>query len=150
MTDMLDLEIEVIAEELPITVNLSVFEPLCRYVLRALSQSGAWVVTVALVSDDALRRLHAQFMNEDSVTDVMTFPAGSPDQEGGDIVVSVDRAAEQGPEHGFSVDQEVQFLFVHGLLHLSGWDDLNPVDREGMLAKQTELLDGFVNAGGAT
>ena len=62
-----------------------------------------------------------EFMDDDSITDVMTFPSGEPGQEGGDIVISVERAAEQGPEHGFTTDQEVHFLFVHGLLHLCGW-----------------------------
>jgi probable rRNA maturation factor len=80
----------------------------------------------------------------------MTFPAGEAGQEGGDIVISVDRAADQGPEHGFSVDDEVRFLFVHGLLHLSGWNDLNQEDRERMLARQTELLAGFANTGERT
>jgi len=150
MTEILNLEFEVIADESPIPIDQSGFESLGRFVLRALGNGGQWVITVALVSDDALRQLHAQFMNEDSVTDVMTFPAGEPNQEGGDIVISVDRAADQGPEHGFSVEQEVQFLFVHGLLHLSGWNDLNQEDRERMLARQTELLAGFANTGERT
>lgn len=149
MTATLDLEFEVIEDESAIPVDSSRFEALCRYVLVALGQGGQWVVTVALVSDDALRQLHAQFMDEDSVTDVMTFPVGEAGQEGGDIVISVDRAAEQGPDHGFSVDQEVQFLLMHGLLHLCGWDDLNPQDRERMLARQTELLAKFSSWGDA-
>ena len=147
MTVVLDLDFEVIADESPIAVDHSGFESLCRYVLLEQGQGGSWIVTVALVSDDTLRQLHAQFMDDDSITDVMTFPSGEPGQEGGDIVISVERAAEQGPEHDFTTDQEVQFLFVHGLLHLSGWDDNSPLDRERMLARQAELLAGFATAG---
>ena len=150
MIDLLDLDFDVISDEAPIPVDYSAFESVCRYVLLALGQAGIWVVTVALVGDDALRRLHAEFMDEDSVTDVMTFPAGEPGQEGGDIVISVDRAAEQGPEHGFTMDQEVRFLFLHGLLHLCGWNDLSTTDRERMLAQQTALLERFDRAGEAS
>ena len=143
MNDSVDLDFDVISDEPSISVDHAAFEALCRYVLRASGQAGRWVVAVALVSDDSLRRLHARFMDDDSVTDVMTFPAGEPDQEGGDIVISVDRAAEQGPEHGFTTDQEVRFLFVHGLLHLCGWNDLTPSDRKRMLTQQTRLLELF-------
>jgi probable rRNA maturation factor len=143
VSGLLDLDFEVIADESPIPVDATTYESLCGYVLNQLDRGGLWVVTVALVGDEALRTLHAQFMDEDSVTDVMTFPAGEPGQEGGDIVISVERAADQGPEHGFTTEQEVRFLFVHGLLHLCGWDDQGPAERERMLARQSELLKGF-------
>jgi len=148
--ELLDLDFDVIADEAPIPVDYSAFESVCRYVLLALGRAGTWAVTVALVGDDTLRRLHAEFMDDDSVTDVMTFPAGEPGQEGGDIVISVDRAAEQGPEHGFTMDQEVRFLFVHGLLHLCGWNDLSTTDRERMLDQQTALLERFDRVGEAS
>ena len=146
MINSVDLDFDVISDEAPISVDHAAFEALCRYVLLAMGQAGRWVVAVALVSDHSLRQLHAQFMDDDSVTDVMTFPAGVPGQEGGDIVISVDRAAEQGPEHGFTTDQEVRFLFVHGLLHLCGWNDQTPIDRERMLAQQTKLIELFDRA----
>lgn len=147
MSDSLRLEFDVVTDESPISVDTSEYETLCRYVLGHLNQSGLWVVTVALVGDDDLRALHAQFMDDDSVTDVMTFPAGEPGQGGGDIVISVERAADQGPEHGLTTQQEVRFLFVHGLLHLCGWDDRSPEERERMLARQRALLRGFDEGG---
>ena len=59
------------------------FESLCRYVLLEQGQGGSWIVTVALVSDDALRKLHARFIDEDSITDVMTFPPANPGMKAG-------------------------------------------------------------------
>jgi probable rRNA maturation factor len=78
----------------------------------------------------------------------MTFAADPIEGEsdaGGDIVVSVERAAEQGPEHGLSKVAETEFLIVHGLLHLCGWDDHDDVERSRMLDYQTELIRGFDN-----
>jgi probable rRNA maturation factor len=124
-----------------------------RQVLDAEGQTGTWEVAVAFVSDDRLRALHRQFMGIDEVTDVMTFPLPTEPQwfggaessavSGGDIVVSVDRADEQGPEHSMTVADELVFLVAHGLLHLCGWDDHSPEERAAMLRRGQEYLDRF-------
>ena len=68
------------------------------------------------------------------------------DQEGcaplelGDIVISVETAARQAPEHGYSLEQELLFLASHGLLHLLGWDHPDETSLEAMLARQEQLL----------
>jgi probable rRNA maturation factor len=82
-------------------------------------------------------------MGIDEQTDVMTFPAGEEEEReaGGDIVISIDRAAEQGPEHGHTTAEEVAFLIVHGVLHLCGWDDHAAEDRAAMLERQREILE---------
>jgi probable rRNA maturation factor len=64
----------------------------------------------------------------------------------GDIAVSWDTAAVQGPEAGFTVEREVAFLALHGLLHLLGMDDATDADRAAMHARQQELLDAFARA----
>lgn len=122
-------------------------------VLTAEGQQGVWEVALVFVSDDRLRELHRDFMDIDEVTDVMTFPVaaepqwfGGPDApaiSGGDVVMSVDRAAEQGPEHGVTLEDELVFLVVHGLLHLSGWDDHTPEQRTDMLRRGQELMDQY-------
>ena len=96
-----------------------------------------------LVDDDELRALHRDFMDIDEPTDVMTFPAGEDEEReaGGDIVISVDRAADQGPEHGHTTAHEIRFLIVHGVLHLCGWDDHTDADRAAMLERQRVILE---------
>src|SRR5262249_3205892 len=96
--------------------------------------------------DDAhLRRLHRDFMGIDEETDVMTFPHG--DDQGGDIVISIERAAEQALAYGYAAGEEVEFLAVHGVLHLCGWNDETPTQRAAMLARQTEIVEAFRSAG---
>jgi probable rRNA maturation factor len=58
----------------------------------------------------------------------------------GDIVISLDTAARQAPEHGHSLEQELLFLASHGLLHLVGWDHPDDASLAAMLARQEQLL----------
>ena len=120
---------------------------LVRFVLDAERQTGPWEIAVVLTDDAELRRLHREFMGLDEETDVMTFPASDDVPgaaiRGGDIVLSVERAAEQGPAHGHTTVAEVHFLIAHGVLHLCGWDDASDEARTAMLARQAELIARF-------
>ena len=58
----------------------------------------------------------------------------------GDIVISLDTAARQAPEHGHSLERELLFLASHGLLHLLGWDHPDDASLAAMLERQERLL----------
>ena len=75
-----------------------------------------------LITGDAeLRRLNRDFRGKDYPTDVLSFPAtGGPLL--GDIAISLGRARAQAREYGHPIEQEVQILLLHGLLHLMGYD----------------------------
>ena len=147
MTPPLVVDVDVLREALlPEDAEPERLAPLIRYVLEAEGKSGYWTLTVALTSDEALRTMHRDFMGIDTETDVMTFPIepNSLNQaSGGDIAVSVERAADQAPEFNQSTWEEIRFLVVHGTLHLSGWNDTSEDDRARMLARQRELIDSF-------
>ncbi len=89
-------------------------------------------VSVALVSDRAIGRLHAQFMGIPGPTDVITF-------EHGDIVISAETARARAPEFGHSTEAEIALYTVHGLLHLNGFDDATPPDAAQMRKVQARL-----------
>jgi probable rRNA maturation factor len=73
-----------------------------------------------LITDDAqVRVLNRQFRGQDCPTDVLSFPA---EERGGEIAISLDTAARQAAELGHGVEQELQILMLHGLLHLAGMD----------------------------
>jgi probable rRNA maturation factor len=61
----------------------------------------------------------------------------------GDLVISVDRARSQAEDYGHSVDREISFLTVHGILHLLGWDHQTPADEARMMAKTEGILAGL-------
>ena len=72
-----------------------------------------------LITDDAeLRRLNRQFRGARYATDVLSFPY----EAGGEIAISLDRAAAQAAEHGHRIDEELRILMLHGVLHLTGLD----------------------------
>ena len=83
-------------------------------------------VTIVFVSDSAIRKLNKQFRDTDRVTDVLSFPAEPEHFENqsslGEIVISTDRAAAQAKANGLSLQNEIEQLILHGLLHLCGYD----------------------------
>lgn len=139
--------------ELSVSVTLSdgappVSEERLRQLLAfaAKREQLAGEVSVWLCTDDEIADLHQRFMNIPGPTDVITFPGDLDGPEGpylGDIAVSFDTAAEQGREAGHSVQRELAYLALHGLLHLAGYDDLDPESREEMIARQDALLTQF-------
>jgi len=126
----------------PIPGDAAALEALVRHALMVERQTGDWEISIALVSDDELRRLHRDFLGQDTLTDIMTFPHGG-DALGGDIAISVDRATEQAPEFGLSAWEEIRFLAVHGVLHLCGWDDGEDDARRQMLTRQAEIVESW-------
>ena len=75
-----------------------------------------------ITSDDHLRRLNREFRQADYPTDVLSFPAPSPDGALGDMAISAHRAVEQAARHGHDAHTELCILMLHGALHLLGHD----------------------------
>jgi probable rRNA maturation factor len=94
---------------------------------RALEVLGLSKVelSIALVSDAQIKRLNKLYRNKDKPTDVLSFPIGEKVEDWlilGDIVISVDTAKRQAQELGYSLEEELKRLLVHGLVHLLGYD----------------------------
>jgi probable rRNA maturation factor len=85
-------------------------------------------VTVAFVSDRAMRELNRLWRHKHGTTDVLSFPVEQDEFEKaegsslGDVVISVEQAARQAKENGLTLDQEIAQLILHGLIHLCGYD----------------------------
>jgi probable rRNA maturation factor len=111
-------------DDIPLLFRASLSRRLHRDGLRAFF--AAMVKRVArgreiaclITDDEELRRLNRQFRGADYPTDVLSFPS----EAGGEIAISLDRAAVQAAEQGHSIDEEVRILMLHGALHLTGLD----------------------------
>ena len=96
--------------------------------------------------DRTMRRLNRDFRGKDRTTDVLSFPdAGDPggmelEQEGrpflGDIAVSLPQCLRQAAERGVDPGDELVRLLVHGVLHLLGYDHIEPADRKRMVPQE--------------
>lgn len=97
-------------------------------------------LSVLLVGNPRIRELNRAYRGIDRPTDVLSFPM---DDELllGDIVISVDKAAEQAERFGVTLEEEFARLMVHGLLHLIGYDHVKGGRQAGkMRAKEAELM----------
>lgn len=90
-------------------------------------------IEITLLDDDEMARLHGEFLNDASTTDVITF-------DHGELLIGVETAARQAKEFESEADREIALYGIHGMLHLSGFDDKKSVDAKEMAARQEELL----------
>jgi len=86
-------------------------------------------VSLSLVDNNEIRELNRMYRGKDYSTDVLSFPLLAEDQIIdieekllGDIVISVEKAAEQAQEYNHSFHREMGFLVVHSMFHLMGYD----------------------------
>ncbi len=121
-------------------------------VLKHENFPGKAEISVTFTDNAKIHKLNKQFRGVDRATDVLSFPmydfaAGEePDYsepvELGDIVISLEKAAEQAKDYGHSMKREVAFLAVHSALHLLGYDhERSNEDEEVMFALQDEIMD---------
>ncbi len=135
---------------LPSSVSEPSIHSMIAFAMKDAGEGGTWEIGLLITTDGRIRAMHREFMGLDSPTDIMTFPYEADEfdidtvaSRGGDIVISVDTAAANAADAGWDVADEVRFLTLHGVLHILGWDDADPAQRAGMLARQLELLDGW-------
>lgn len=96
--------------------------------------------SVAFLTDAALARLHAEFMDDPTPTDVITFPAQAGTGLAGEVCISVDTARKYAAEHDRAFTEELALYLVHGYLHLCGYDDLKPATRRQMRAAERRAM----------
>ena len=118
-------------------------------------------VNLVITDNEEIKRVNAEFRSINAPTDVLSFPMipfDTPadysvveDQDEyfdldtdelllGDVMISVDRVFSQAEEYGHSTEREFSFLFAHSMLHLLGYDHMEPEEAAVMEAKQAQAL----------
>lgn len=126
------------------------YEKIAMAAVNKLALRGDAQVEVSFFLPEEIKELNYRTRNIDKVTDVLSYPALEEIKEFtkdnypfdyddntntvflGSIVICMDRAKEQAEEYGHSLLRETKYLFVHGLLHLLGYDHENEDDRKTM------------------
>lgn len=102
-------------------------------------------VSFVIVDDAEIRRVNTAHLGHDWATDVIAFDLrdegvqqGGPD---GEVYVNAELAAKEAAERGCEPASELLFYVAHGVLHLLGYDDATPADRDHMHALQRRYLE---------
>jgi probable rRNA maturation factor len=144
-----------IANESGVAVDEFALVSVARFALARLGVNPLAELSVLLMDVDSMTELHVKWMDEPGPTDVMSFPmdeldtARRPDDDGpgpallGDVVLCPAVAGKQAAESGHSLDAELQLLTVHGVLHLLGYDHVEPAEEKAMFRLQNDLLEAW-------
>lgn len=117
--------------------------------LKVLKKEDKYDLSIILVGPISIKRINRDYRNIDKVTDVISFALldtydgyESPTEEVelGDIFININRVQSQAKEYGHSQKREFVFLFVHGLLHLFGYDHMNEKDEKVMFSLQKKII----------
>ena len=105
---------------------------------------------IIIVDNKKIHEINKEYRNVDRETDVISFAMeDNMDIKYddfrllGDIYISIDRVYSQAKEYGHSNLREICFLATHGILHLLGYDHMEPEDEKEMFKLQEELLDSY-------
>lgn len=119
--------------------SLEFSEALVRKIAAHLSKKD---IELLVVNSAQMQEINKRYRDIDKDTDVLSFPMQSmPKAALGSIVISADLVAQKALELGHSTDDEFALLFIHGMLHLLGYD--HEVDNGEMRQKEEELVLKF-------
>jgi probable rRNA maturation factor len=151
-----------IANESGVDVDESMLAALARHVLDDMRVHPLAELSVLLVDEPAMAELHVRWMGEEGPTDVLAFPMdelrlpqpgghsdhGSAEPDAaevllGDVVICPQVAAAQAAEADQDVQDEIDLLCTHGILHLLGFDHAEPQEHATMFGLQDRLLTSW-------
>ena len=102
-------------------------------------------VVYVLCKDNYLLKKNIEFLNHNTLTDVIAFDYCEEGLINGDILISTERVKENSREYNVDYLTELQRVMVHGLLHLLGYKDKSKEDLRIMRAKENFYLKTFIN-----
>ena len=91
-------------------------------------------IEISIIDDKQIAKVHGEFMNDPSPTDVITFDYG-------EILVSADTALSNSEEMQVSLENEILLYIIHGMLHLGGYLDSSNAEFKEMKSLQEMILD---------
>ncbi len=158
----MSLRLDCINEQEEIEVSAELIKLLELLLAKAGASEGveSGEVSLSFITDEEMSRLNQTYREIDKTTDVLSFAMQETTEDEmeiiysaedekdrkamneflGDILISVPQALKQSEEYGHSLEREIGFLFIHGFLHLIGYDHQDETSERAMFAKQEQIL----------
>ncbi|ADQ07169.1 protein of unknown function UPF0054 [Caldicellulosiruptor hydrothermalis 108] len=125
--------------------------------IKVFLEEENFEISVLIVDNNFIKELNRNYRNVNKETDVLSFPIFEfkngklledivimeDEIPLGDIVISIEKAAQQAKEFGHSLEREVAYLTVHSVLHLLGFDHIEEDDRKVMRKYEEQILDSM-------
>jgi probable rRNA maturation factor len=136
------LLLEILDEQDTLVVDLEKIRTICERIL-ADHQIHSGKINVVLVDSETIHRYNIDFLHHDYPTDVISFPIEDRRSEGyleGEILVCSEVAKDRSAEFGWTAEEELLLYVVHGMLHLTGFDDTTPEQQAAMQEQERNFL----------
>lgn len=138
--------------------NEEVIERVCQEAALVYGLGPNAEISILLCHNEYIHELNKQYRDIDRPTDVLSFALNEVEEDGydgpdtallGDIVISLDKVQEQADEYGHSFERELAYLTIHGMLHILGYDHMEPDDKAEMRKEEEFILTrlGYVRPG---
>jgi len=148
------MQISVVSHREPEPLDLTAFERISAFVLEREEAPDSVELSVAIVTIAEMTELNTEYRGKEGPTDVLSFECDDPctvvgPMESvtlGDVVIAPEVAVAQAAEYGHTVEEELNLLLVHGVLHLLGYDHESDEDAAVMQARERVLLEAWAAA----
>jgi len=101
-------------------------------------------INYVFCDDEYLHKLNVEFLKHDTLTDIISFDYSVGKIIQGDIFISVERVVENAKEFRVSLEEELQRVIIHGVLHYCGYKDKSDEDAKVMREKENHYLSQLV------
>ena len=111
------------------------------WIEKVAEKEGKQLGTISYIfcSDDYLLKMNIEYLNHDTLTDIITFPYNNDPIEG-DIFISIERVKDNAQDYKVNFETELHRVMIHGILHLCGYKDKTKMDALLMRQKEDESL----------
>ena len=120
-----------------------------RILLEDLGCSPSAMLSIVLVASDEMAELNYAYRGKEGPTNVLSFPQSDPETSSvqpdllGDVVICSDRVVQDAENLGYSNDEMITYLLIHGVLHLKGLTHYRPQDAQSMESQVEEIFQRF-------
>ena len=144
------MPIQVTTHRDPEPLDLAAFVQLAEFVLDRADAPKEGELSIAIISVEEMTELNLNYRDKEGPTDVLAFPCDDPCPLGagepltlGDVVISPEVAADQAAELGHTIEEELNLLLVHGILHILGYEHDTDEGAGAMQAREKMLLEAY-------